>query len=155
MIAVAILGASGGVMAVLLRGGLAGAGTGTALSLLLRKRKPAIRVTDRFASIEEEYDIIVKVRQREAQGAQAVFDLEIVNRSGMTQEFMLKYWAADSSGIRMSEHVERVRIKDRATDVKVAQVALPPGRNIFVVDAGPVSEKQARWSHVGVRVKNN
>ena len=155
VIAVAILGASGGVMAVLFRGGLAGAGAGTALLLLLRKRKPAIRVTDRFASIEEEYDIIVKVRQREAQGAQAVFDLEIVNRSGMTQEFMLKYWAADSSGIRMSEHVERVRIKGRATDVKVAQVALPPGRNIFVVDAGPVSEKQARWSHVGVRVKNN
>ncbi|MGI0040237.1 MAG: hypothetical protein ACREAO_10490, partial [Nitrososphaera sp.] len=155
VVAVAILAASGGVMAVLLRGGLAGAGAGTALFLLARKRKPAIRVTDRLAYVGEEYDIVVEVRQREAQGAHAVFDLEIVNRSGRTHEFMLKYWAADSSGIRMSEHVERVRIKGRATDVKVAQVILPPGRNIFVAEAGPVSEKQARWSHAGVRVKSD
>jgi hypothetical protein len=155
VVAVAILAASGGVMAVLLRGGLAGAGAGTALLFLARKRKPAIRVTDRFAPVEEEYDIVVGVRQREGQGGQAMFDLEIVNRSGRMHEFMLKYWAADSSGIRMSEHMERVRIKGRATDVTVAQVVLSPGRNIFVAEAGPVSKKQARWSHAGVRVKSD
>ncbi|MGI0019182.1 MAG: hypothetical protein ACREAY_01785 [Nitrososphaera sp.] len=156
VVAIAILGASGGVMAVFLRSGLAGAGAGTALFLIAKKRNPAIRVTDRLASIEEEeYDIVVEVRQREAQDAQAVFDLEIVNRTGRTQEFMLKYWAADSSGIRMSERVEKVRIKGRTTEVRAAQVVLPPGRNIFVVEAGPVSEKQARWGHAGVRVKND
>jgi hypothetical protein len=153
VVAVAILGASGGVMAVLLRGGLAGAGTSTALFLLAKKRKPTIRVTDRLATIEDEYDVVVEVRQREAQGAQAVFDLEIVNRSKRTQEFMLKYWAADLSGIKMSEHVERIRIKGRTTEVKAVQVVLPPGQNVFVAEAGPVSEKQARWSHAGVRVR--
>jgi hypothetical protein len=30
---------------------------------------------------------------------------------------------------------------------------LPPGQNVFVAEAGPVSEKQARWSHAGVRVR--
>ena len=154
VVAVAILGASGGVMAVLLRGGLAGAGTGTALFLLMKKDKSTIRVTDRLASVEDEFDIVVEVRQKEAQGAQAVFDLQIVNKSKRTHEFMLKYWAADLSGIRSSEHVERIHIKGQTTEVKAVQVVLPPGQNIFVAEAGPVSEKQARWSHAGIRVRN-
>ena len=157
VVAVAVLGASAGVMAVLLRGGLGSAGAGTALFLLTKKRKPSIRVTDTpAAAIEgEEYDIVMKVRQRESLGAQAVFDLEIVNRSKRTHEFTLKYWASDSSGIRMSEHVERVRIKGRTTEVKAAQVVLPPGRNIFVAEAGLAGEKRARWSHAEVRVKKD
>lgn len=151
--AVGILGATGGLIIALLKRGIEG--RGTTLQALARSRNPAIRVTDSLEGIEDEYDIFVEIRQREVQGLQAIFDLNIANRSNRTHEFTIKYWAADPFGIKMSERVERVNLKGRTQQIKAAQVAILPGRNIFVAEAGPINEKQARWSHAGVWVKNN
>jgi hypothetical protein len=170
-VAIAILGGSAIAIALYLarNGMMIAAGTAAgAIILLGRKGKLRVRVAEKRTVDNDDdddgdddnnYDLLVNVKLansaeegRLAPGQYtAMFDFEIINKSGSKQEFVLAYHLMDMAGTALPESVQEVKIAKRKTQMRNARLELLAGAYVLHVEARTAKGEVLSSDRVSVR----